>query len=246
MPNQELSTRNPISLKRQPLPASKNQGKNQSIQVLHQQIDNLESRLEKETLTKDLIIQELRRKVVDLEKQLQRREFEALTDELTQLANRRAFNFGLAREWKRCRREKHPFSLIRIELDYLQRYYNAHGQLAADKLLQDVAAAILFCVDRPGDLAARLGREKFGVILPNTPLAGTQTIGRQILEFVRQVSYQPTDHRTHASVSLGCAGMATSQTINEKSPRALLTAADQALYLAKAQGRNQMIVCRGS
>ena len=240
MPNLELSTRNPTNLKREPLLTDKDL----AIQALRQKIAQLESQLEKEVLTKDLIIQELRRKVVDLEHQCQRRNFDALTDELTQLANQRAFKFGLSREWKRCRREQQPLSLLRIDLDYLRRYYDFHGRFAEDKLLQDVAAAILLCVDRPGDLATRLGREKFGVILPNTPLAGAQTIGQQILEFVRQVSYLPTDTRTHASVSLGSAAVVPSPTISGKSPRTLLTAAGQALYLAKAQGGDQMVMCR--
>ena len=238
MPNQELSTHNLIDLKRKPRLTEKDR----TIQALRQKINELESRREKAVLAQELVIQELRRKIVNLERQLQRRDLETLTDELTQVANRRAFNFGLAREWKRCRREQQPLSLLRIDLDYFQPYCDAHGQSAGNRLLQDVAAAIIFCVDRPGDLAARLGRERFGVILPNTPLAGAQTIGQQILEFVRQVAYLKTERQTHASVSLGSASAAPGQA-SSKSPRTLLTAADQALYWAKAQGRGQMVAC---
>ena len=239
MQNQELSTQNLIDLTRKPrLP-----DKDRTIQELRQKINALETRDEKAGLAQELVIKGLRRKIVNLEHQLQRRDLETLTDELTQVANRRAFNFGLAREWKRCRREQQPLSLLRIDLDYFQPYCNAHGQFAGNRLLQDVAAAILFCVDRPGDLAARLGREQFGVILPNTPLVGAQTIGQQILEFVHQVAYLQTDRQTHASVSLGIASAAPSQATSGKSPRTLLTAADQALYWAKAHGRDQIVVC---
>ncbi|MDJ0703769.1 MAG: GGDEF domain-containing protein [Leptolyngbyaceae cyanobacterium MO_188.B28] len=239
MANPELSAQPQNGLTRKPLVPDKDR----TIQELRQKICELETRREKAVLAQELVIQGLRRKIVSLEHQLQRRELETLTDELTQVANLRAFNFGLAREWKRCRREQQPLSLLRIDLDYFQPYCDAHGQFAGNRLLQDVAAAILFCVDRPGDLAACLGREKFGVILPNTPLAGAQKIGQQILEFVHQVAYLQTDRHTHASISMGSASEAPSQLSSGKSPRTLLTAADQALYWAKAQGRDRIVVC---
>lgn len=239
MQNQKISALDPINLEL----ATPSPDNDFVIQKLRQPIAEDNSQLRREVLTKALIIRELRQKVIDLEAQLKRKDWEALTDELTQVANRRAFTFGLSREWKRCRRENQPLSLLRIELDAWQHYNEAHGHLAGSKLLQDVAAAIVFCVNRPGDLAARLGEAKFGVILPNTPSIGARTTGQRILEFVRQVVYLPTDDRTWASVSIGSTSVIPNLTTKGKSPHVAIAMADQALYWATVQGGDQLIRC---
>ena len=163
-------------------------------------------------------------------------------DELTQLNNRKAFNIGLEREWRRCCRERNPISLLRIDIDDFQAFQNTHGTLAGKLLIQYVAAVLTFCLNRPGHLVTRLEGGNFAVLLPNTVQASAQKIGRQILTLVRQVPYLPTKNRRQASVSIGVMTVAPGWSNNSSGqPSHLMEVADYALYWAKQQGQDRLV-----
>ena len=173
-----------------------------------------------------------------------RDEPETFIDELTQLNNREAFNIGLEREWRRCCRGQYSISLLRIDIDDFQTFHHTHGPLAGKLLLQYVAAVLAFCLNRPGDVVARLEEGEFAVLLPNTVQSRAQKIGRRILGLVRQIPYLPTNGRHHASVSIGVMTMPSGRSISGKSPIHLLEVADYALYWAKQQGQDRLVTAK--
>lgn len=106
------------------------------------------------------------------------RELERLTnlDGLTELFNRRFFDFSMAREWDRLRRLSKPISLIFCDVDFFKQFNDAQGHLAGDDCLRKVAQTLRHCTRRPTDVAARYGGEEFVVLLPETDEAGACAI----------------------------------------------------------------------
>ncbi|MGM0502877.1 MAG: transporter substrate-binding domain-containing diguanylate cyclase, partial [Bacillota bacterium] len=85
-------------------------------------------------------------------------------DGLTQIPNRRKFDEVLEKEWKHCKREQHPLSLIMLDLDYFKEFNDRYGHLAGDDCLKQVAKTLEEYVNRPRDLVARYGGEEFVII----------------------------------------------------------------------------------
>jgi diguanylate cyclase (GGDEF)-like protein/PAS domain S-box-containing protein len=164
----------------------------------------------------------------------------ATSDGLTQLANRRHFDQSLDQEWQRLTREKQPLSLILCDIDFFKRYNDTYGHQAGDDCLKQVAITLKKVVKRPADLVARYGGEEFVVMLPNTPPSGAIAIAQGIQSQVQalQIDHQNSSVSPVVTLSLG---IATSIPCPEREPVALLKSADEALYQAKAQGRNQWV-----
>ncbi|MDP3802436.1 diguanylate cyclase [Brevundimonas sp.] len=170
-----------------------------------------------------------------------RLEREAVTDGLTGLANRRAFDEALAREWARAVRDDGEVSLILLDVDHFKRFNDRYGHPAGDACLRDVAKAIQEIVRRPGDLAARYGGEEMAVILPDTPASGAATVAEALREAIQALGILHADSaRGVLTASLGAATAtaAVGQTI--PMPDGLLIGADGALYRAKSKGRNRV------
>lgn len=165
----------------------------------------------------------------------------ATTDALTGIANRRAFDDNLEREWKRMLREKAPLSLILCDIDYFKNYNDLYGHPAGDACLHDVAQALRSCVVRPGDFVARYGGEEFVVVLPNTPAEGALHAAEQIRKALRKLGIIHADSKVDPLVTLSL-GVAQWDPSPETKAEALLQAADTALYRAKKQGRNRIVL----
>ncbi|MFE4107273.1 response regulator [Almyronema epifaneia] len=180
-----------------------------------------------------------------LQKQIKRRkqqEHQALyhlatIDTLTQVANRRRLNEYLKHEWQRLRREQAPLSLILCDIDYFKNYNDHYGHPAGDVCLQQIAQTIRTLVNRPADLVARYGGEEFCLVLPKTPLAGAVHIVNQIQQAIAllRIAHNPSPISDFVTLSFG---ITTLVPATENSVEQLIAAADQALYEAKAQGRN--------
>ena len=187
------------------------------------------------------LISELMReagRVADMNAQLEKL---LRTDVLTRLPNRRAFNTGLEGEWRRASREETPLSLLMIDIDWFKGFNDRYGHPAGDVCLQQVAAAIAGQVQRPADLATRLGGEEFAVLLPSTEELGAHLVAEKIRAAVAELAIPHASSTLgHLTVSIGvatCRPFDSHQDANQ-----LMSWADQALYTAKGTGRNSSVI----
>lgn len=163
----------------------------------------------------------------------------ASIDSLTQLANRRCFDEFLHQEWQRLRREQGFLSLILLDIDFFKSYNDTYGHQSGDECLKHVARLIEETIKRPADLAVRYGGEEFAVILPNTPLEGAMHIAREIHAKVELAAIAHAGSQISPHLTLS-GGVATIIPSHQSALGDLIASADQALYRAKLQGRNQI------
>jgi diguanylate cyclase (GGDEF)-like protein len=164
---------------------------------------------------------------------------QAITDELTGLKNRRAFDERLAEEFRRAQRYSDPVSLIMLDLDHFKRVNDKYGHPFGDVVLRGAAERIRSSTRDP-DICARYGGEEFAVILPKTHLSGALSVAERVWKQLADQEYVPQVDGTPArpvrvTASLGIA-FYPSKDIT--SPELLLRFADEALYQAKRAGRN--------
>ena len=167
----------------------------------------------------------------------------AATDGLTGIANRRSFDRMFDLEWKRHERIQTPLSLALLDVDCFKLFNDQYGHQAGDECLKDVAQTILNVVSRAGDFVARYGGEEFAILLPNTEAAGAAIVLEEVVASVRDLGIPHSSsavNRGIVTVSIGCATFTPGQ---EGSDTDLLSLADQALYEAKASGRDRLICC---
>lgn len=160
----------------------------------------------------------------------------ALTDGLTGVANRRSFDELLGFEWKRCQRNQLPLSVVFIDIDFFKRYNDFYGHLQGDECLKAIAFSLKAVLNRPGDLVARYGGEEFICLLPETDLFGASHKAEELELAVRKLTI-PHDKSEVAPVVTISLGVATAQQVTGEDPSALVSAADELLYQAKAEGR---------
>ena len=154
---------------------------------------------------------------------------EARIDALTGLANRRALEEILAAEISRAQRFAHQLAVVLLDLDRFKSINDSFGHAAGDVMLRTVSR-LLTSLARQGDTVARWGGEEFVVVLPETDLGGAQRFAERLRRTIE--AHSVGDMRT--SASCGVATMLPEDTVE-----ALLGAADEALYLAKSNGRNR-------
>jgi diguanylate cyclase (GGDEF)-like protein len=154
---------------------------------------------------------------------------EARIDSLTGLANRRALEEILAAEISRAHRFAHQLAVVLLDLDRFKEINDSFGHAAGDVMLRAVSR-LLTSLARQGDTVARWGGEEFVVVLPETDIAGARRFAERLRRTIE--AHAVGDMKTSASC-----GVATM--LPEDSVEALLGAADQALYLAKSNGRNR-------
>lgn len=162
-------------------------------------------------------------------------------DALTGLANRRAGNDFLFREWLRDAREQNYFSIIMIDIDCFKPYNDSHGHLEGDECLKKVASALGRGLHRPGDLLVRYGGEEFMALLPGTDPEGALSVANALRDEVtsQQLSHGSSTVSPHVTVSIGIASIIPHEGLPAEH---LIAAADRALYRAKQEGRNRICV----
>lgn len=163
----------------------------------------------------------------------------ALQDGLTGLANRRRLDQALPDEIARARRNGKTLGLIMLDIDHFKGYNDLYGHPAGDACIKAVGRAIQMCAGRAGDLAVRYGGEEFLVLLPETDAQGSQRIAAHILQAVRDLNIPHTGNQMGiVTISAGVHSWRPGG--HEPRSEELLQAADQALYAAKAGGRNRV------
>jgi diguanylate cyclase (GGDEF)-like protein len=167
----------------------------------------------------------------------------ASLDGLTGIANRRRFDERFKEEWSRAFRENTPLSLLMIDVDHFKKFNDRYGHQAGDRCLQSLAKALAREARRPADLAARYGGEEFVLLLPNTEAAGCEAIGEKFCETVLKLGlvHEANLPSGRVTISLGGATIwPTAQLPSDSS--SLIKAADEALYAAKRNGRNRLVM----
>ncbi|MDX2142372.1 MAG: diguanylate cyclase [Rhodospirillaceae bacterium] len=164
----------------------------------------------------------------------------AFIDGLTGLYNRRAFDDAFAREWRRHLRTGDVLSVILMDVDHFKQYNDTYGHGAGDDCLRLIGKALREGIQRPGDVVARYGGEEFVMLLPGTSLDGAFSVARAVGASIAslKIPHSKSSAGSHVTLSLG---VATCAVTREADPQALLKAADQKLYAAKAAGRNRVM-----
>ena len=159
-------------------------------------------------------------------------------DSLTGLVNRRGLDRILFTEIRQARRDKRPLTLMLCDIDHFKRYNDRLGHLEGDEALQKIASMLRSVCKRPLDTAARYGGEEFALILPDTPKSGAMTFARACAQMLRSLQLPHPDSPTSPLLTIS-GGITTCIPDETTSPEGMMMRADEALYAAKAQGRNR-------
>ncbi|MFV2066509.1 MAG: GGDEF domain-containing protein [Pirellulales bacterium] len=157
---------------------------------------------------------------------------DALTDSLTKIANRRAFDHELQRRYAEWHRKQTPLSLLMMDVDHFKRFNDEHGHLAGDEVLKRVAR-ILSESMREMDLVARYGGEEFAVILPDTELESGKVAAERVRTALERNELEFEGKVLRVTSSVGLA-----QARSGDGTEGIIRRADEALYASKEAGRN--------
>ncbi|RZS82912.1 diguanylate cyclase (GGDEF)-like protein [Motilibacter rhizosphaerae] len=164
----------------------------------------------------------------------------SLVDELTGVANRRAFNAALQRAWDRCARHAAPLALVLCDVDRFKQFNDRYGHPAGDASLRAVAGVLRAVAVRGEDLPARYGGEEFALVLPATGDDGAATVAARLLDGVRRLGIEHADGVDAGLLSIS-AGWAVVHPVPRGEVGELVRAADDALYAAKLAGRATVV-----
>jgi diguanylate cyclase (GGDEF)-like protein len=162
-----------------------------------------------------------------------------LVDPLTDIANRRCFDDRIGIEWRRAVREEKPIAFLMMDVDKFKNYNDTWGHPQGDVLLKAMARIFTSAARRPGDLAARLGGEEFGVLLPDTELEAALKVAEYIRSRIEKKRIPVADGKmeTGATISIGVVSLVPSRDMLIAD---FFSAADRYLYAAKEGGRNRI------
>lgn len=195
--------------------------------------------LEREERTNWLMLQHEHQLLDKLERGNQRLDQITRFDPLTEIANRRHFDEFVRQVWSRCARDGTAVAVLMMDIDHFKLYNDHYGHPIGDACLKEVANTMARSLRRPGDLVARFGGEEFIAILSHTTLAealaAAERVRTAVWELARPHAASLSQDRVTISIGVAClhANEPGASTIR------LLAQADEALYQAKAKGRNQ-------
>ena len=159
-------------------------------------------------------------------------------DGLTGIPNRRYFDDIFQREWYRGVRHQKQISILLLDIDYFKTYNDNYGHLAGDECLRKLVGGLREIGLRTTDLLARFGGDEFILLLPETDANGADCVANKVQEKVKilNIPHAYSEIANHVTLSIGEATTIPSQ---ERSRFDLINYADERLYEAKDNGRNQ-------
>jgi diguanylate cyclase (GGDEF)-like protein len=158
----------------------------------------------------------------------------SLTDELTEVGNRRNFDVRIREEINRSTRFGHAFSLLLLDIDQFKAFNDEYGHPQGDAVLRGLGA-LMRSMSREGDVPCRIGGEEFAFILPETVKPDALAFAERMRRGVEATIMAP-DRKRPITISIGLAAFPE----DGKSPEDLLRSADEALYESKRTGRNRV------
>ena len=178
---------------------------------------------------------------IDLKLKTDMLEHASLTDFLTGLPNRRAFDKHLDREWQYFRRRRLPLSLIMIDVDYFKAYNDTYGHTRGDEALKQVAAALQSCINRAHDVVARYGGEEFIAVFPETDVHAAKYLASLFQQRIHAANLVHSESLVSDRVTISCGVVEVHDRDQYVNYHDLIKEADEALYEAKARGRNCIV-----
>jgi diguanylate cyclase (GGDEF)-like protein len=165
----------------------------------------------------------------------------ATLDPLTGISNRRQFESDLTRLWRDALHSHGTLALVILDVDFFKAYNDTYGHPAGDRCLRHVADAVAHLAEAEQVYAARMGGEEFGLLLPGRSLAQVCAVATDLCKAIEQlqIEHRASAVARHVTVSLGVACI---EVQDQATSSSLIAAADDALYRAKAGGRNQVAV----
>ncbi|GHE95600.1 sensor domain-containing diguanylate cyclase [Thalassotalea profundi] len=194
--------------------------------------EQLEVRVQERTLELNIALQELEEANRELAEK-------NTLDDLTGLYNRRYYDQKLLAEFRRSRRNLTPLSIVVIDIDHFKSVNDTYGHIAGDNCLIILAKIIKEGLRRSTDVGCRYGGEEFCLILPETDTEGAIAIAEELRAAVQDQVFTVSDKTINLSISCG---VSTYKQQKDLTPEDLFLAADKALYQAKNQGRDRVIV----
>lgn len=158
------------------------------------------------------------------------------TDPLTGVYNRTALHRVFQREWKLARRQDVPLSILFLDIDHFKKINDTYGHVAGDGVLVRVARCLRQTV-RASDMVFRYGGEEFVILLSNTHLAGAGLLAERLRQAIRSIDCTDIAPSLCITASVGVVTLDQLET-----PEQLLERADGALYEAKRQGRDRVVI----
>ena len=158
-------------------------------------------------------------------------------DALTGIANRGHFDELLATEWNRAARQGSPLSLVVVDVDDFHAYNELYSHVGGDACLKSVASTMANCLRRPSDVLCRYGGEEFVALLPDTDGPGACVVAERLRAAVEELGIKHDGSRAAAVVTISV-GVSTMAPGLDRPATTLVSAADAALFRAKATGRN--------
>jgi len=203
-------------------------------ELLSLQKDNqeeLEVHVQERTLELNIALQELENSNRELE-------LKNTQDDLTGLNNRRFYDRKILAEYRRSKRNLTPLSLVLIDIDHFKEVNDTHGHLAGDQCLAWLGQKIKASLKRSTDLGCRYGGEEFCLILPDTDAEGALALAEALR---LSISDAPCCYQALAiNLTISC-GISTYLQQDDVQPEQIFSGADEALYRAKKDGRNQTL-----
>ena len=161
-------------------------------------------------------------------------------DSLSGLSNRRAFDARLVEVWAGARETGISLALFLIDIDHFKKYNDHYGHQAGDRAIQRVGSVLKEVVRRPADFASRYGGEEFAAIVPDVDRESATRLAEKVRERVLMENIEHVESAASVvTVSIGVAHLHPK--LSERSEKGFVQMADQALYAAKASGRNCVV-----
>ncbi len=177
--------------------------------------------------------------VESLRKELEQIKEESLTDALTGIANRKAFDETLDKSITEAKEQSSALSMLLIDIDHFKKFNDTFGHLVGDKVLRYVGSSLKNCV-KGQDFPARYGGEEFSVILPHTSHIGAKVIAEQIRKTISAKELK--DKAKNKNFGKITASIGVAEFAEDETAETFIQRCDKALYKAKENGRNRVMI----